>query len=73
MDEFHHISDYEILKEAWNALTLTKKESSKESKLRFLTSQFEYLKMRYIETFGQFYAHFCDVTNASSTHGEKIP
>ena len=74
-EEFKKISSIESAKEAWTILQNTYKgtKAIKDSKLQWLTTSFEEIRMDDDEKFDKFYAKLKDIVNFAFNLGEKIP
>ena len=54
-------------------LRLSRTQSFKDSKLQWLTTSFEEIKMEEDESFDKFYAKLKDIVNSAFNFGETIP
>ena len=74
-EEFKKISSTETAKEAWTILQTTYEgtKAIKDSKLPWLTTSFEEIKMEEDESFDEFYAKLKDIVNFAFNLGETIP
>ena len=74
-EEFKKISFIETAKEAWTILQKTYEgtKAIKDSKLPWLTTSFEEIKMEADESFDEFYAKLKDIVNSAFNLGEIIP
>ena len=74
-EEFKKISSTETAKEAWTILQTTYEgtKAVMDSKLQWLTTSFEKIKMEEDESFDEFYAKLKDIVNSAFNLGETIP
>ena len=73
-EEFKKISSTETAKEAWTILQTTYKGTKvvKDSKLLWLTTSFEKIKMVENELFNEFYSKLKDIVNSAFNLGETF-
>ncbi|KAI8529996.1 hypothetical protein RHMOL_Rhmol11G0019700 [Rhododendron molle] len=74
MPEFQRISTCEIAKDAWDILSITHEGNNqvKQQKLQSIITEFETIRMKDNETFGEFYARLSEVVNFTLNLGEPI-
>ena len=72
-DKFHRISHITVAKEAWEILETTYEGTKKvkDTKLQWLTTRFEELKMSEDESFDSFYSKLNEVVVRKFNLGEK--
>ena len=72
--KFKKIFSTETAKEAWTILQTTNEGTTtvKDSKLQWLTTSFEKIKMEEDESFDEFYAMLKDIVNSTFNLGETI-
>lgn len=75
LEEFMHISNCAIAKDAWDILALTHEgtKAIRNSKLQLNVSKFEEIRMKEDESFNEFYGKLTAIVNVSFSLGEKIP